>query len=342
MRLERTTSGTSGLPRTGWYRALLTSTLFHILLVVGLALIALQNQPTLAPLSLLSHESQATALAEVPQFELAPQVTIESPIASTANDFAAIRELELPAIENLAPDVGIEPTQSNAESAPADSLLAASQALSGTIQDRVSQAGGKKGEVQFALAWHNVNDVDLHVIAPEGDRISHMRRRLPDGGMLDVDMNVKGESRQPVENVRWILNAPAGRYTVMVHLFRIHSPTRPGERPSRSSRFELLAQLGSQTTLQEDVVSRNKQLVVYRFRYVPDNIPPHRKTMLLAALDELQTKDEALARPAFDLAVAAKAQRVRDQLLNNLIVRYPHTDVAIEAMQLLGGEVTKP
>ncbi len=62
---------------------------------------------------------------------------------------------------------------------------------------------------------------------------------------------------------------------------------------------------------------------------------------MLDRVETLQASEEAAAQPLLDQALAVKAQRIRDQQLNQIIIRYPHTDVAIEAMQLLGGNITK-
>ena len=89
-----------------------------------------------------------------------------------------------------------------------------------SILKRVRREGGRSGEVQFSLAWDDRSDVDLHILTPEGEHISYRQLRSLDGGWLDVDMNVQGESLQPVENVQWADRAPRGRYQVGVHLYR--------------------------------------------------------------------------------------------------------------------------
>ena len=89
------------------------------------------------------------------------------------------------------------------------------------IQDRVQQAGGKTGEIQFSLSWYDTNDLDLHVVVPKGKRISWESKGSTCGGKLDVDMNVHAESREPVENVRWLKGRGlSGRYTVIVNFFQ--------------------------------------------------------------------------------------------------------------------------
>jgi hypothetical protein len=61
------------------------------------------------------------------------------------------------------------------------------------------------------------------VIAPSGEHIYYGHKRSACGGWLDVDMNVRGETTKPVENVQWTRGtAPAGRYRVIVHNYRFH------------------------------------------------------------------------------------------------------------------------
>jgi hypothetical protein len=205
------------------------------------------------------------------------------------------------------------------------------------IQGRVGKAGGKKGEVQFALAWKNINDADLHVIAPSGEQISFSHRRSNCKGMLDVDMNVDGESEEPVENVRWIVHAPAGRYTVIVNLFQVHSA---GRLTQRESEFQLLATLGNETEIKQDSVSLRDRVAVFRFRYISDQVPPQQRSYLLSELERLQTQEETIAQPRLEAAKQESNPQRRDRMLSNIIVQYPHTDAAIEAMQLLGGTST--
>ncbi len=212
-------------------------------------------------------------------------------------------------------------------------------ATAATIQNRVSKAGGKRGEVQFALAWKNVNDVDLHVIAPSGEHISHLHRRSKCAGMLDVDMNVDGESEEPVENVRWITNATLGRYTVLVNFFKLNS--EGVRRPRRQSPYQLLAQLGSESLMREATAAIGEQQVtVWRFQYIPDSYSSLERERLLKQLDLLQAREEAAAAPMLKHAEAAEG-KFRQRILQTIVQSYPHTDAAIEAMQMMEGEVVK-
>jgi Ca-activated chloride channel family protein len=97
---------------------------------------------------------------------------------------------------------------------------------------RLGQAGAQSGDVRISLLWDNRNDLDLIVYPPTGGKIYYGSRR--NGfGLLDVDMNVNGETPKPVENVFWPAGkAPAGKYRVCVRYFGWKEKAA-SDRPSR-------------------------------------------------------------------------------------------------------------
>lgn len=97
------------------------------------------------------------------------------------------------------------------------------------IERRVREAGGKTGDVQASLEWHNFNDLDLHCIDPEGEEISFKHKRSRSQGELDVDRNAGGRQTQtPIENIRWLEGtAPRGKYHVYVNHFNNHGEPDP-------------------------------------------------------------------------------------------------------------------
>ena len=93
------------------------------------------------------------------------------------------------------------------------------------IKRRVVQAGGvhEGCDIRASLMWNNRNDLDLHVITPGREHIFFNAKRSRCGGWLDVDMNVRGETTTPIENVRWKRGmARAGHYRVYVQNYRFH------------------------------------------------------------------------------------------------------------------------
>ena len=96
------------------------------------------------------------------------------------------------------------------------------------IRERVTKAGGMHEGVDLrcSLIWNNRNDLDLHCITPNGQHIFFGDKRpTRSGGWLDVDMNVRGETTKPVENIRWSKGtAPAGKYRFYVLNYNFHEP----------------------------------------------------------------------------------------------------------------------
>merc|ERR1712070_564277 len=73
-----------------------------------------------------------------------------------------------------------------------------------------------KGSVAISLMWDNtnkrkLNDLDLHVTAPSGEKICYMHKKSKCKGVLDVDR--REDCSDPVENVVW-KQAPKGPYKV--------------------------------------------------------------------------------------------------------------------------------
>ena len=103
-----------------------------------------------------------------------------------------------------------------------ESREAAQRAMS-ELQARLEREGAQSSDVQISLMWNNYNDLDLHVVCPSGERIHGGNKTSACGGELDVDANVRAETRKPVENVFWEEGkAPAGNYQVYVHHYKKH------------------------------------------------------------------------------------------------------------------------
>jgi hypothetical protein len=95
--------------------------------------------------------------------------------------------------------------------------------MADAIKERVKRAGGNvTGELCCRLAWHNFDDLDLHLLEPTGGHIFFGNKRSPHGGMLDVDMNAGfGHTREPVENIFYIQRArmKEGKYHLYVNQY---------------------------------------------------------------------------------------------------------------------------
>ena len=95
------------------------------------------------------------------------------------------------------------------------------------LRERLEREGAKSSDVQISLMWNNYNDLDLHVVCPSGERIHGGNRESACGGELDVDANVRPETKKPVENVVWPEGkAPGGTYKAYVHHYKKHKKRR--------------------------------------------------------------------------------------------------------------------
>ena len=93
-----------------------------------------------------------------------------------------------------------------------------------SIREKVKAAGGRvDGELRVSLSWYNYDDLDLHVVEPDGNKIYYGNKgpsRM--SGQLDVDMNAGGgNTREAVENIIWTdkRRMSNGEYKVMVNNF---------------------------------------------------------------------------------------------------------------------------
>jgi hypothetical protein len=87
----------------------------------------------------------------------------------------------------------------------------------------VKKAGGKVDAfLRTSLSWFNTDDLDIHAIEPNGNRIYFQNKRSPiTGGCLDVDMNAAGRnSRDAVENITWGKNLLDGKYKIVVNNYQ--------------------------------------------------------------------------------------------------------------------------
>lgn len=87
--------------------------------------------------------------------------------------------------------------------------------ITDSIKEKVKAAGGNTNAVlRVSLAWFNYDDLDLHVVCPDG-HIYYANKQ----GILDVDMNAGGRnSRTPVENLSWS-HPKDGLYRITVDQF---------------------------------------------------------------------------------------------------------------------------
>ncbi len=135
----------------------------------------------------------------------------------------------------------------------------------GGDEGRLAGAGAKTGAIQVSLFWDNTNDLDLHVLTPTGEEIFFSHRRSAEGGELDVDRNVNGETREAIENVYFPASAVRpGRYVVAVDHYRNHGSPDP-----TPFRVRVVVD-GKETRLRPQSIRYGQPgRVVHRFLYRP-------------------------------------------------------------------------
>lgn len=76
------------------------------------------------------------------------------------------------------------------------------------------------GDVQITLTWSSNDDLDLHVIDPQGNEIYYANTSVPSGGQLDRDNRCGNMVIGRPENIFWPTGAaPTGEYQVYVKYY---------------------------------------------------------------------------------------------------------------------------
>ena len=320
-----------------------TSVLIHLIALLVLSVIMIAQQDTAPPLAIEGDFSELLGDGEA-ALDLSEPDLLE--IETTLLNLPTITELIVPDSGSAAEaKVDLTAFVSSEAGSASSGLPTAIAAMASGIQGRVEKAGGRSGEVQFSLAWHSLNDVDLHVIVPSGEHISFSHRTSKCKGNLDVDMNAEsaannpnntadaaGEktySEEPVENVRWLdRTAPSGRYMILINQYR----WRDGR---QRDPFQLMVKLGEETQIVDGEVSALKSISVHRFQYIKSSLSKARREKIAEELTALQEREETQATELYEAAFVMPKDGDRDRKMMNVIIRFPHTDASILAMQEL-------
>lgn len=140
------------------------------------------------------------------------------------------------------------------------------------------------GDIAFRLTWEGEADLDLYVVAPDGERIDFIHRSAASGGVLDIDCNVtiatpgahdpesapveyrKLRCPHPIENVYWPKGrAPEGIYRVQVLL-------ADGTEAEIGDRYRLDVRRGRRTyrSFEGNVVALDAEPLAVEIRYPED------------------------------------------------------------------------
>jgi len=142
------------------------------------------------------------------------------------------------------------------ESDPTNSIVA-------DMEQTLEEMGAGHGLVNIALGWKTGDDLDLHVVTPNGREIYYNNKNA-DGGKLDVDMQVSTIVASPAEHVDFP-NPPSGEYTVSVVNFK--DRTEDSDTP-----FVVVVEIaGKKTTYELTAGGEKSRTAVCTFKYgVPE------------------------------------------------------------------------
>ena len=162
-----------------------------------------------------------------------------------------------------------------------ESIKATKQAMD-ELKERLEREGAKSSDVQISLIWNNYNDLDLHVVCPSGERIHGGNRESACGGELDVDANVRPETKKPVENVVWPEGkAPGGTYKAYVHHYKKHNKRRSKD----PTAFKIICNAGGEIKEYEGKLSTGEPIMLISEFTIED--PETRAAQALEAKEKL-------------------------------------------------------
>lgn len=174
------------------------------------------------------------------------------------------------------------------------------------IKQRVKAAGGmyEGVDIRASLIWNNRNDLDLHVITPRNEHIYYGAKQATCGGWLDVDMNVRGETTKPVENVRWAAGtAKKGRYKIFVQNYSFK------ESDQAPTPFKVEVEIDGEIRHFEGTISQkgetgaSSNIAVFEFDYDPEK-KKQKKAEAEAKKGDKPGKDDQYAQYADDVILA--------------------------------------
>lgn len=129
----------------------------------------------------------------------------------------------------------VDPTAKSMFKWPNNFSWAYAGEVADSIKERVKKAGGSvTGELCCRLAWNNTDDLDFHMVEPQGSHIyyaQYRRSNSPCGGQLDLDANgADGPRADPAENIVYAERRflKEGEYTLKVHQFARRATTNGG------------------------------------------------------------------------------------------------------------------
>ena len=129
------------------------------------------------------------------------------------------------------------------------------------IDQRINSNGAGVGPITVTLVWQTYDDLDLHVITPDGSRI-YYNHKTAQGGTLDVDRNAHDNdlTDQPIENI--VFPDPVnGHYKIYVRDYYDRTS-------GYSTHYQVKVRIGETEKMFEgDIDITNTEVFVFEFDY---------------------------------------------------------------------------
>lgn len=203
------------------------------------------------------------------------------------------------------------------------------------IRQRVVAAGGmyEGVDLRASLIWDNRNDLDLHVITPANEHIYYGAKKASCDGWLDVDMNVRGETTKPVENVRWAKGqARQGTYRVFVRNYRFHEAS-PAPTP-----FKVEVEINGEVQHFEGTISPKLEtgeasdVFISQFDYAPAATKA-----ASAGVDKNSNADQSYSNYSDDVILKQWETVIPKERILRISDAKSFTDVFLGALAITGG-----
>jgi uncharacterized protein YfaP (DUF2135 family) len=97
------------------------------------------------------------------------------------------------------------------------------------IDERRESEGGRTGKITITLIWKTKDDLDLHLVEPNGNAINFLKPNSESGGHLDIDMNSERslKANNPIENIFYESVPPRGIYKIYVSYYKRNTQKSP-------------------------------------------------------------------------------------------------------------------
>jgi len=130
------------------------------------------------------------------------------------------------------------------------------------LNNQLQNAGALTGAITVSMLWSTSDDLDLHLVIPNGEEVYYSNKASSDGATLDVDMQAWEDEivAQPVENI-YSTTPTAGHYQVYIYNYNDRTPD------SASSYLVRVTVGNNSQTFEGTIDGTDTQVLITEFDY---------------------------------------------------------------------------